>query len=58
MRVESIDDAVGLARCIDESGAANEVMIALVADVSVGDTLLVHAATALARLDRNGSRSA
>ena len=53
MRVESVDEASGLARCRDASGAASDVMIALIPAVAVGDTVLVHAATALIRLESN-----
>lgn len=55
MRVASIDDSIGLARCIDEAGAESDVMIALVPDVQIGDRLLVHAATALIRLGSHRS---
>ncbi|HEY2378737.1 MAG TPA: HypC/HybG/HupF family hydrogenase formation chaperone [Gemmatimonadaceae bacterium] len=53
MRVASLDHTVGLARCLDAADQETEVMIALVPDARVGDTLLVHAATALTRLDTN-----
>jgi hydrogenase maturation factor len=49
-RVLAIDEARGLALCEGESGAHETVEIALVAPVAVGDTVLVHAGTALARL--------
>lgn len=58
MRVDSVDAAIGLARCIDGDGQPSDVMIALVADVNVGDTLLVHAGTALTRLQARGSETA
>ena len=58
MRVESVDESIDIARCIDESGTVNEVLIALVPHVSVGDILLVHAATALTRLETNGRQGA
>jgi hydrogenase expression/formation protein HypC len=47
MRVLQIDAARGLALCEDERGARSSVEIALV-DAEVGDTVLVHAGTALA----------
>jgi hydrogenase expression/formation protein HypC len=47
MRVLRIDTARGLALCEDEDGARSSVEIALV-DADVGDTVLVHAGTALA----------
>jgi hydrogenase maturation factor len=52
MRVVAVDDARGLALCETADGAAREsVEIALVDAVAPGDALLVHAGTALARLD-------
>lgn len=50
MRVTATD-AAGLATCVAEDGASAEVMTELVADVRPGDLLLVHAGTALLRLD-------
>ena len=50
LRVVSIDDPRGLAVCADESGASTEVDVLLVAPVSTGDRLLVHAGTAIARI--------
>ena len=50
MRVVRVDDARGLALCQDEAGARSSVEIALVAPVAPGDTLLVHAGTALTTL--------
>ena len=49
MRVVLIDDARAMALCEDGGGARSSVEIALV-DASPGDTLLVHAGTALVRL--------
>ena len=49
-RVLAIDEARGLALCEREDGAHESVEILLVAPVAVGDTVLVHAGTALARL--------
>jgi len=46
MRVLRIDAARGLALCEDDAGAHSVVEIALV-DAEPGDTLLVHAGTAL-----------
>ena len=51
MRVDRIDASLGIASCASRSGERTEVMIALVANVAVGDWLLVHAGTALTRLD-------
>jgi hydrogenase assembly chaperone HypC/HupF len=49
-RVLAVDEARGLALCEAQDGAHESVEIALVAPVAVGDTVLVHAGTALARL--------
>jgi hydrogenase maturation factor len=49
LSVIAVDDARGLAVCADESGASVEVDVLLVAPVSTGDRLLVHAGTAIAR---------
>ena len=51
MRVLAVDDARGLALCETAGGARESVEIALVAPVLAGDGLLVHAGTALARLE-------
>ena len=50
MRVVRVDDRRALALCEDEAGARSSVEIALV-DAGVGDTLLVHAGTALLRIE-------
>ncbi len=50
MRVLAIDAERRLALCADERGARLSVEIALV-DAAPGDTLLVHAGTALTRLE-------
>jgi len=51
MRVVAVDEARGLALCAAPDGARESVEIALVDAVVAGDALLVHAGTALARLD-------
>jgi hydrogenase assembly chaperone HypC/HupF len=51
MRVLRVDARRALALCEDEAGAHSSVETALVDPVAVGDTLLVHAGTALARLE-------
>jgi hydrogenase maturation factor len=52
MRVVAVDDARGLALCETADGAAREsVEIALVDAVAAGDALLVHAGTALTKLE-------
>jgi hydrogenase maturation factor len=45
-----LDDDRGLALCADDDGNSETVEIALVAPVALGDRLLVHAGTAIARL--------
>jgi hydrogenase assembly chaperone HypC/HupF len=50
MRVESVDEARGLALCSDDEGARATVEIALVEPVAPGDRLLVHAGVALTGL--------
>ncbi len=50
MRVVRVDEQRGLALCEDDAGARSSVEIALV-DAAPGDTLLVHAGTALTRLE-------
>ena len=49
-RVLALDEPRGLALCERDDGARESVEIALVAPLAVGDTVLVHAGTALARL--------
>jgi hydrogenase maturation factor len=49
MRVVLVDDERCLALCEDDAGTRSSVEIALV-DAHPGDTLLVHAGTALAAL--------
>jgi hydrogenase maturation factor len=50
MRVLEIDPSRGLALCADEHGTHSSVEIELVSPVAVGDTILVHAGTALVRV--------
>jgi hydrogenase maturation factor len=49
MRVRSVDEQRALALCEDADGRRSSVEIALVDGVVVGDELLVHAGTAIAR---------
>ena len=51
MRVVAVDDDRGLALCEAENGARESVEIALIDAVAPGDALLVHAGTALTKLD-------
>lgn len=51
MQVLHADADAELAVCADEQGARSEVMTALVGPVHAGDVLLVHAGTALIRLE-------
>ena len=48
MRVVEVDEARGLALCAAPDGARESVEIALVEPVAPGDTVLVHAGTAIA----------
>ncbi len=50
MRIVGIDADRGLALCADADGSRSTVETALVVPVRVGDVLLVHAGTAIARL--------
>jgi hydrogenase maturation factor len=52
MLVVGIDTERDLALCEDDEGGHSSVEIALIDRVAVGDTLLVHAGTALTRLER------
>lgn len=49
LRVLRVSDEPGLAICAGGEGEPVEVMTGIVGDVMVGDTLLVHAGTALMR---------
>jgi len=51
MTVNAVDEPRGLAVCSDEDGNRADVEIALIGEVAVGDRLLVHAGTALVRLE-------
>lgn len=51
LEVVEVDEAGGLARCSDRSDRQQTVEIGLVLPVEAGDRLLVHAGTAIARLD-------
>jgi hydrogenase maturation factor len=51
MRVVEAGSGEGLALCRDAEGRVSEVMTGLVGAVAAGDALLVHAGTALLRLD-------
>ena len=51
MRVVAVDEDRGLALCEAGGGARESVEIALVDAVEPGDALLVHAGTALTKLD-------
>jgi hydrogenase expression/formation protein HypC len=51
MQVVRIDEVRGLALCADDDGSRQTVETALVEPVAPGDILLVHAGTALARLE-------
>jgi hydrogenase maturation factor len=51
MRVTALDADDGLAHCVDDEGAGSEVETALLGAVVIGDRLLVHAGTAIARVE-------
>jgi hydrogenase maturation factor len=51
MTVLRVDEARALALCGGEDGAKATVEIALVSPVAPGDRLLVHAGTAIARME-------
>ena len=51
MTVVAVDEARELALCAGADGGRTAVEVALVGPVAAGDALLVHAATAIARLD-------
>jgi hydrogenase maturation factor len=51
MRVVAVDGRRDLALCEEGAGARSSVEIALVLPVAPADVLLVHAGTALARMD-------
>jgi hydrogenase maturation factor len=51
MTVVKVDAERGLALCAAQDGARSTVETALVEPVAPGETLLVHAGTAIARLD-------
>jgi hydrogenase maturation factor len=51
MRVVAVDARRDLALCEDGDGARSSVEIALVLPVAPADVLLVHAGTALARIE-------
>jgi len=55
MEVVQVDRARELALCADSQGRTESVEIALVDGVGVGDGLLVHAGTAIARTDAGRS---
>jgi hydrogenase maturation factor len=52
LTVRQVDSERGLALCVNETGDSEAVEIGLVAPVQPGDSLLVHAGTALQRLGR------
>ena len=51
MRVVAVDEARALALCAAPDGARAAVEVALVGAVAPGDELLVHAGTALLRME-------
>lgn len=55
LTVVKLDEARGLALCENSEGARETVEIALVLPVTLGDRLLVHAGTAIARLQEEAA---
>ncbi len=51
MRALKVDAASGLAVCVDAGGSTSEVDLGIVTGVAPGDSVLVHAGVALARLE-------
>ncbi len=51
MRVVRLDAGRALALCEDDAGGRSTVEVALIDAAAVGDTLLVHAGTALVRIE-------
>lgn len=51
MRVVDAGEDTGIATCVDAGGARSDILTGLVGPVVVGDMLLVHAGTALLRMD-------
>lgn len=58
MRVVEADARDGLAVCEDPEGRRSEVMTGIVGTIAPGDRLLVHAGTALIRLEDEQGRPA
>ena len=58
LEVQLVDAKRGLALCRDESDRTETVEIALVGPVTAGDSLLVHAGTAIAHLGREAEEVA
>jgi hydrogenase maturation factor len=58
MTVLRVDDARALALCAAQDGSHTTVEITLVAPVAKGDNVLVHAGTALTRLETAPPRGA
>jgi hydrogenase maturation factor len=48
MRVARLPRDDGIAICVDEAGVDHEVAVDLLADVALGDQILVHAGVAIA----------
>ncbi len=55
MTVLDVNHRSGLALCEDPDGARSSVEVALVAPVSVGSLVLVHAGTAIAELSESAA---
>ncbi len=55
LSVLRLDEERGLALCADDDGRSETVETDLVAPVAVGDRLLVHAGTAIAKLNEEAA---
>jgi hydrogenase assembly chaperone HypC/HupF len=55
MQVMRLDEERGLALCAGKDGERSTVETALIEAVATGDVLLVHAGTAIARVDRGAA---
>lgn len=58
MRLVACNTATDTGICVDAAGVHVEVLLGLINTPQIGDTLLVHAGTALLRVDSPGAESA
>jgi hydrogenase maturation factor len=55
MRVLRVDERRGLALCVADDGSRSSVEVELVAPVEAGESILVHAAVALVKLEHEAA---